>query len=486
MDKKKKILLDLCLAHRSFGFSGIPQDTRFLFDRLGLSNDLIVDGLIWSRIGPWHGSPPKSLEEQAVFLGVHLDAPQSHWISRVVGRISARLGDGLERFVLSRKSRYDLYDLDNRQLKEIVWRDFLASTVEPGQRSKLLDRAYKLSTMGLRTVGDAAVFNLKAVPLDTKGYDFAIFQDSRKISVSSGTQKVIRYHDGLPVFASDTMKNGYHSQAHAKAIRDCAKDSLYVCNSPSAVSDLKAISPYAAERATVIPYFVPPMERLKTTREQLDDIAITRISSSTLPDGKGASRQQTIDRWFSAAKDGNDIPQYIMTLSTIEPRKNIPALISAWQQLRERQRDLRLLIVGKPGWEFKNTLKAMQPFVEQGLILHLEGVAQRELRYLYSASSCFVFPSFAEGFGLPPVEAMQSGCPVVASDIPAHRYMAGDAALFVDPYDHGDIAEKIGKALTADVAADLRQRGYKNAERFTVEAVLPQWEAFFEKHRKKA
>lgn len=477
---------EMVMAHKKYGFSGIPQDTRLLFDRLGLSDDLLVDGLLWSNAGSWHGGVPKRIEEQAVFLGIHLDKPQPHWMSRAAGRIHTRLGGALESLVLGRKSRYDLYDLDNRQLKEIVWRDFLASTVEPQQRTKLLDRNYKMSAMGWWAVNAAAIYNLKASIFNTDGYDFAIFQDARKVSVSNSTQKVIRYHDGIPVLAIDTIKDGYYAHLHAKSIRACEKDSLYVCNSPSAVDDLKNISPYAAERATVIPYFVPPMTRLETTRQQLEDIAVTRISSSTLPDGKGAAKQQIIETWFSAARDKNAIPPYIMTLSTIEPRKNIPALISAWQQLRERQRDLRLLIVGKPGWEFTNTLSAMKPFVEQGLILHLEGIAQRELRYLYSAASCFVFPSFAEGFGLPPVEAMQSGCPVVVSDIPAHRYMAGDAALFIDPYDRNDIAEKISKVLTTDIAADLRERGYRNAERFTVEAVLPQWEAFFEKHRKKA
>jgi glycosyltransferase involved in cell wall biosynthesis len=79
---------------------------------------------------------------------------------------------------------------------------------------------------------------------------------------------------------------------------------------------------------------------------------------------------------------------------------------------------------------------------------------------------------------------MQCGCPVVVSDIPAHRYMGGDAALYCDPYDRADIAKKIDQVLSGDVPNDLRERGYKNAQRFTEQALLPLWEELFESARK--
>jgi glycosyltransferase involved in cell wall biosynthesis len=118
--------------------------------------------------------------------------------------------------------------------------------------------------------------------------------------------------------------------------------------------------------------------------------------------------------------------------------------------------------------------------------LHLEKVAQHELGYLYSAASCFAFPSFAEGFGLPPTEAMQCGCPVVVSDIPAHRYAAGEAALYCDPYDEEDMAATMAHVLddaNRTKVQELVERGYRNAERFSQENILPMWEEFFNSNR---
>lgn len=479
---KPRVLVDLSLAHNKMGFSGIPQDARFLFDRLGMAENLDADGLVFSNSGSWHDGDLNSLESQANFVGSHLHAPVAHRSARVAGRINGRLGSALERLVMGRIGKGALYPL-KKELREIIWREFLSGSIEANRRVENLKRNYMLSPLGLWTMVDAAYFGLSAVKMDTRGYDYVVFQDSRKIIVSPESQKVIRYHDGLPVFAADTMRNRITTKIHIRGIQSCADDSLFVCNSTSSVDDLHVICPKAAEKATVIPYFVPPTKPTEPTAEQLFEILTMRISPSTLPNDKSHPKGKLISDWFSLAKKGR-LPRFIMTLSTIEPRKNIPALISAWQRLRDRQPDLRLLIAGKPGWEFEKSLAAIRPFVELGQIVHVEGVAQRELSRLYSAAACFVFPSFGEGFGLPPVEAMQCGCPVVVSDIPAHRYMAGDAALYCDPYDRGDIADKIEAALAPEKAKELREAGLKNAERYTIDAVLPQWETFFEKHKK--
>src|SRR5206468_10175881 len=100
----------------------------------------------------------------------------------------------------------------------------------------------------------------------------------------------------------------------------------------------------------------------------------------------------------------------------------------------------------------------------------LDYVPVDDMPALYSAADVFVFPSFYEGFGSPPVEAMRCGAPVVVSDIPAHREIEADAALFVDPHSVESIAEGLLRVLSDDaLAADLRRRALARGAEFTTD-----------------
>lgn len=493
MMAKPRVLVDLAFGHASMGFSGIPQDTRLLFAGLTKAETIDVIGMIWAFHAPWRGKPLTRLEEQAVFLGPFLRSKGVNYgiIRKALRTISPNLSQLYDRATMNFKHSYDIFPLRPELSKDLIWRNYFASTVDPSRKSDVMAEDFVISDLGLTRVlnsafGSSLGNRIRPLALDTKGYDFVLFQDARNVRVNPGTTKIARYHDAIPVFDSDTMGDEWPVRVHLRSVKACADDSIFVCNSPSSLDELGRISPQAASKARVIPYFVPKLTPLETTARQMREIVNLRFSGALFPEERTSQferlKKTRIDRWFGSENRDGPVPQYLMTLSTIEPRKNIPGLIGAWQRLREKHPNLRLLIVGKPGWEYENSLAAMRPFVIQGDILHLEKVAQRELRYLYSAASCFVFPSFSEGFGLPPVEAMQCRCPVVVSDIPAHRYMAGDAALFCDPYDRSDIAGKIEAALTPEIGAELRDKGLKNAARFTEDAVLPLWDDLFSQH----
>jgi glycosyltransferase involved in cell wall biosynthesis len=314
--------------------------------------------------------------------------------------------------------------------------------------------------------------------LNTRGFDITLFTDVAPIRLASSTQKIVLYHDGLPVTASDTICNERHIRWHIRSTQQCATDSLFVCISPEARHGLERISSHAAQNAHVIPNILPRMQRVSTTRENLLNIAQLRLSSTFTE-----AAQNIEGAWFKTDSP-NGIPPYILSVATIEPRKNYPALIEAWRRLcLLTGQEIKLMIVGSPGWLYQPILREMQPFIQQGMLLHLEKVAQEELPYLYSGAQCFIFPSVGEGFGLPPCEAMQCGCPVLLSDIPAHRYIGADAALYFDPYDAADIAAKLKMILLDEnhnhLSADLIKKGFNNIQRFSAEAVLPQWEALF-------
>ena len=168
---------------------------------------------------------------------------------------------------------------------------------------------------------------------------------------------------------------------------------------------------------------------------------------------------------------------FLLYVGTIRPQKNIPRLVEAFAVLRGDleddpvYKDLRLIIIGDeisrhPAVRRTVIQTRMQPYVR-----FLGFVPFETLRTFYSAAAAFVFPSRYEGFGLPPLEAMASGIPVVTSNISSLPEVAGNAAVLVNPENVFEIAKGIREALTnAPLRAALIQKGQQQARRFSWEA----------------
>jgi alpha-1,2-rhamnosyltransferase len=124
-------------------------------------------------------------------------------------------------------------------------------------------------------------------------------------------------------------------------------------------------------------------------------------------------------------------PVYLI-VSTIEPRKNHVYLIDAFDRLWDRGVRVRLLIVGRVGWKVDALMQRLRthPLRDKALFL-FHDLSDAELAHAYRHAKALVFPSHVEGFGLPIIEAMQHGLPVIVSDIPVHREVAGERACFV-------------------------------------------------------
>jgi glycosyltransferase involved in cell wall biosynthesis len=476
------VLVDLSLAYKGCGYSGIPQDARLLFSTLTSSPQISSTGLIMNSDLPRVRTGLDGLLNQSVFLGYDLEHNYQSNIQRVLQKLFGRFY--LPKFCQMMKSNFSLYGLNKSVDFHLLWRLFFQSTIPVSEFDKLASAQYVLTDLSLNRIANG----LRQSSLNTRNFDFVIFQDSRNVRVSKGTQKIIRYHDGIPLFAPDTYNVSWLTSLHYKSVVCCENDSAYVCNSVSAQNDLSKISPKAAENSCVIPYVLPQLKKTTPSLQILMEIAFSKISRHTIEE-KGV--QKSVTSWFTNDQKKLGIPKYILTLSTIEPRKNHVSLIDAWRKLRfETGEDIKLLIVGKPGWKCEQILSAIRPFVQLGKILHLENIFQDDLTYLYSAANCFVFPSFSEGFGLPPCEAMQCGCPVVLSDISAHRYSAGDAAIYFNPYDREALVRVLKEVTQAEIGSPYReeviQRGYKNVERFSHAALIPSWEALFTKLKQKA
>jgi len=163
---------------------------------------------------------------------------------------------------------------------------------------------------------------------------------------------------------------------------------------------------------------------------------------------------------------------YILSLGTLEPRKNFEGLIRAYHALVQAHPDVphHLVIVGGKGWLYEGIFRAR---AETGLAdrIHiLTEVGDEDLPAVYSMADVFTFPSWYEGFGMPPLEAMACGVPVVASPRGSLPEVLGDAALYADPENVEEIAEAMSRLLEdGQVRAALVQRGHKQVQRFSWE-----------------
>lgn len=157
---------------------------------------------------------------------------------------------------------------------------------------------------------------------------------------------------------------------------------------------------------------------------------------------------------------------FVLWVGTLEPRKNLSTLLRAFALVRRRAPQASLVLVGEWGMADGEVERDLDQLGRS--VIRPGFVSDEELAVLYSATTCFVFPSMYEGFGLPPLEAMACGAPVVASDRSSIPEVVGDAGLLVDPTEPEALADAIESVvLSPDAAADLRRRGMERARQFT-------------------
>jgi glycosyltransferase involved in cell wall biosynthesis len=160
---------------------------------------------------------------------------------------------------------------------------------------------------------------------------------------------------------------------------------------------------------------------------------------------------------------------YGLTVSALEPRKKISELIAAWKRLPRALRDqYPLVVAGGSGWLNDELHEQIRQGVSGGWLRHLGFVAEDDLPLLYAGAVLFVYPSIYEGFGLPPVEAMASGVPVLVADRSCLPEVCGDAARYIDPDDEAGFASAIEESLSNELwRSQAIRRGLARAAQFT-------------------
>lgn len=484
-DRQIKVLLEMRPALD--GHSGIPQETRLLYRGLSKIRNVTVEGLLQSSTrvlarglpATGHrGTPDKQLNRLSrVVISLHPRGSASR-VERVVS--ACKLALAPMRVILSSLlgRRLELSVFEPAQFKDFLWRTLFAKTLLNEDFDDVTGGEFRVVRMpwlalhgaglAMRRLGHALYPRL-----DTTGYDVLVAETPFPGRVTGGTRLVVRYHDAVPLLMPHTISDrSFHQASHFHALRRNVKDGAwFACVSESSRLDLISIFPEAAERSVTIPntisdHYFPEDSQLHRVPDILRIRHHLDIAAASAP---------IITR-------GTEGVQYLLMVSTIEPRKNHLSLLAAWEYLRAQgRRDLQLVLVGSLGWDHKSILKKFEPWLRRGGLHMLEDVPAEELRLLYRHALVTVCPSFGEGFDYSGVEAMRCGGIVAASDIAVHREVFGEAAVYFSPYSVPQLSATLMHLLEdagGPVKRGLVAKGAEVSARYLPDTVLPQWQSF--------
>lgn len=197
--------------------------------------------------------------------------------------------------------------------------------------------------------------------------------------------------------------------------------------------------------------------------ERIDVVPEARRLDTALPPERVAARIAEVRCRYGL----QDAP-YIPTVGTLEPRKNHVRLVRAFEGLRDAFSQVRLAVVGGAGWNVGPIRRAFEESPARDRIRVLGVVSPEDLAALYAGASLFAYPSLYEGFGLPVLEAMAMGVPVVTSSVSSLPEVAGDAAILVDPRSVEAIRHGLARPLgDAELREELARRGRARERTFT-------------------
>ena len=268
----------------------------------------------------------------------------------------------------------------------------------------------------------------------------------------AGARNVYTLHDLVPLrlpYTTLDVKADYHA-----LVAGCIAQADHICTvSNASRDDIAGRFPIASDRITNT-YQSSPLPADAAAAPEAEDAA-------------------AIEGIFGLAHRG-----YFLFFGAIEPKKNLGRLIEAFLATRT---DTPLVIVGARAWQAEEELKLAQTDTAQRRIVRLEYLPRRLLVKLIRGARAVVFPSLFEGFGLPALEAMQLGAPLIASDAGSLPEVTGDAALSIDPYDVDAIAAALARIdRDADLRVDLSERGRRRSALFSPAAYRERLAAMYE------
>lgn len=468
------------------GYAGIPQETRLLFNGLLELSGVEAHGMLQHsghalargvsmQTPPWRKllSRDQIVDRLSrVIISIKNNSPNA---SRAASAMAMRAlfgrAENLSRF-------------DARLFPDFIWRNLFDKTLETDRIERVVHTDYRILrpswTSMHRFAAMTRTFGKAVFPiLDTRGYDFFIAETPYPARTSRGTRLIVRYHDAIPLLMPHTISDRRRHQAtHYLSLKHNVRHgAAFACVSEATRLDLLSMFPQLENRSTTIHNMLPEgFFAEEASPSVINEILQARRESLKSDEGRKEYRSPAHHR------GGSVPPKYLLMVSTIEPRKNHTLMIDAWESLRMTTHpDLKLVLVGNLGWDYEPILKRITPWQRRGAILRLENIPLRELRLLYRYAQATVCPSVAEGFDFSGVEAMRCEGLVVASDIPVHREIYGNAARYFNPYSPMDLTQTIKHVLASQRTNEntaYRDRGTAVSSQYLPAAILPKWSNF--------
>ena len=241
---------------------------------------------------------------------------------------------------------------------------------------------------------------------------------------------------------------------------------------------LNATMPLYCRRADAIITVSRSSKRDIVAHYGLDPAKITVVYEAAAPEFRPAAPAE-----LEAVRRRYGLPErFAIHVGTIEPRKNLGRLIEALQRLRDRGLVVPLVVVGARGWLYDEFFRRLGELDIREDVYFPGFVPTADLPLLYGAATVALVPSVYEGFGLPVLEAMACGTPVVSSDRSSLPELGGDAVHYFDPYDVEEMAAAIQEVWTdAERRREMRERGLARAARFSWEQAARETLAVYER-----
>ena len=266
-------------------------------------------------------------------------------------------------------------------------------------------------------------------------------------------KKVLTVHDLTPILFPDmhTRETNLTWKSSFKFIKN--RTNLMICVSESTKNDCIKLLNIPEKRLRVIPLSADeqykPLKNKKEIHEEL-------------------KQKYNIDSPF------------ILFVGTLEKRKNVPTLIKSFYKLKKSKVDHKLVIVGGKGWKYTKIFDLIEELKLKNQVIFTDYVSDEYLVKLYNTADIFVYPSLYEGFGLPPLEAMACGCPVITSNTSSLPEVVGDAGIMIDPTDIDGLSESMLKIITDNqLREELSRKSLERAELFSWKKTAKEtWNAY--------
>lgn len=311
------------------------------------------------------------------------------------------------------------------------------------------------------------ILNYPRIDKMLKGVDLFFAPNIMFFGLSSNCKLILTIHDLSYEYYKNFLtsrRRFWHKLLNPKRL--AKKADKIICPSYSTKSDLIKTYGIPAEKIEVIYSGIAPFCHSKKGAKATDE-EFSSIGGGILrrPDAIGTSQndglQKIIEKYHLPRK-------FILFLGTFEPRKNIIGIISAYKMFKTQHgTPYKLVLAGGGGWKNKNIFKEIKKLnLKQDVILP-GFIDQNDKEKIYSLASLFIYPSFYEGFGFPPLEAMACGCPVITSCCSSLPEIVGNATFLINSYNIAEIAQAMHQILSDNKLRDnLIKKGYEQVKKF--------------------